>query len=233
MSEQSLTRVTSSEHGSTKATITVMEEKRPLERITCLFNPKEYTLSKQNDWSPPQGASTQDLPKLNFSGGKPASLQIQLFFDTYETGKDVTIYTQKLWQLMMIDPTLEDLGSTKGRPPRVLFQWGPTKFFTAVITSLNQKVTLFLPNGMPVRATLDVTFLQVDPIEPTMSQESTSIAGGGRQVLKTSAGDTLAGIAHRMLGDARRWRDIADANKHRLTNLRHLVPGMDLVIPND
>ena len=81
------------------------------------------------------------------AGGNPATLTMQLFFDTYDTkeqAKDVRKeYTDAIWELMMIDPTLKDKKSKKGRPPKVHFQWGKTWSFDAVITSLKQNFTLF------------------------------------------------------------------------------------------
>jgi nucleoid-associated protein YgaU len=48
---------------------------------------------------------------------------------------------------------------------------------------------------------------------------------------RVQAGDTLGLISFRELGDATRWRSIADAN--RLMQVRALTPGTVLVIPNE
>ena len=39
----------------------------------------------------------------------------------------------------------------KGKPTSVLFQWGQTWHFQAVITDIEQQFTLFMPDGTPVR----------------------------------------------------------------------------------
>src|SRR5215469_8049304 len=142
--------------------------------VPCLFNPKEYSFSKQNSWTakPRKGS---DLARFEFGNGQPTTLQMQLFFDTYsniknglaEGGaqKDVRKeYTEKIWKMMTVDPGLPGLNGPskkKGRPPVVIFQWGSTVTFKAVITSLKERFTLFLPDGTPVRSTLDVTFQQI------------------------------------------------------------------------
>src|SRR5690349_21638048 len=92
--------------------------------IECLFNPKEYSFSKRNQWTAGKSKGS-NMPQLEFGGGQPATLQMQLFFDTYAEGKDVRKeYTDSIWQLMMVDQKLKDPKNKKGRPPKVRFQWG-------------------------------------------------------------------------------------------------------------
>jgi nucleoid-associated protein YgaU len=43
-------------------------------------------------------------------------------------------------------------------------------------------------------------------------------------------GETLAWIAYKEYGDTSRWRSIADLN--HLTDVRELIPGTVLVLPN-
>jgi len=198
--------------------------------IECMFNPKEYSFSKRNQWTLGKSKGS-NMPQLEFGGGQPATLQMQLFFDTYAGGKDVRKeYTDSIWQLMMVDQALKDPKNKKGRPPKVRFQWGSAWSFDAVITSVNQKFTLFLSDGTPVRATLDVTFQQIKDAALFPPQNPTSGGVGGERVWIVNAGDTLAWIAYREYGDSNQWRRIADAN--RLTQVRRLVPGTVLEIPN-
>lgn len=198
--------------------------------IECMFNPKEYAFAKQNSWS--RGKTKgKNVPHLEFGGGQPATLTMQLFFDTYESGKDVRKeYTDAIWSLMMVDDSLKDQKSNKSRPPRVRFQWGSAWSFDAVITSITQRFTLFLADGTPIRATLDVTFQQVKDEKLFPKQNPTSGGRGGGRVWKVKQGDTLAWIAYREYGDPTAWRRIADAN--RLTRVRHLRPGTVLEIPH-
>jgi nucleoid-associated protein YgaU len=198
--------------------------------VECLFNPKEYSFSKHNTWTAGQ-TKGHNMPQIEFGGGQPATLQMQLFFDTYAAGKDVRKkYTDAIWKLMMVDPSLKDPKNKKSRPPKVRFQWGAAWSFDAVITSITQKFTLFLPDGTPVRATLDVTFQQIKDEALLPKQNPTSGGVGGERVWVVNEGDTLAWIAFKTYGDSTAWRRIADAN--RLTQVRRLVPGTALEIPN-
>lgn len=135
---------------------------------------------------------------------------------------------------MMVDEKLQDKKSKKGRPPVVRFQWGEGSAkwsFNAVITNLKQQFTLFDSDGKPLRAMVDVTFQQVTDPAMLKKQNPTSGGIGGERVWRVSAGDTLAWIAFKEFGDSTEWRRIADANG--LTQVRRLVPGTVLVIPNE
>ncbi|MDQ2999614.1 MAG: peptidoglycan-binding protein [Chloroflexota bacterium] len=200
------------------------------EHVQCLFNPNEYTFSKQNSWQF-SGSGGGNLPQLEFSGGQPAMLQMQLFFDTYETAQDVRKeYTDKIWRLMYVEPDLIDAKTRRSRPPRVRFQWGSFTSFDAVIISITQRFTLFLSNGTPARATLDVTFQQVQDERQLPAQNPTSGGEGGERIWTIGAGETLPSIAYTIYGDPNQWKRIADANA--LTQVRRLAPGTRLEIPN-
>lgn len=201
------------------------------EQVECMFNPGEYTFTKQNTWSP-GGSAGRDLPQIEFSNGQPATLQMQLFFDTYAARKDVRAdYTDKIWELMLVDANLSDAKTGKARPPIVRFQWGRSWSFDAVISSISQRFSLFLDDGTPVRSTLDVVFQQVRDTRQLRPQNPTSGGVGGERLWTVTAGDTLPLIAHKTLGSPDRWRQIAAANS--LQRVSQLVPGTVLVIPHE
>lgn len=230
--------------GSTLAPAKIINLDKPAEFVVCMFNPKEYTLTKQNSWT--QGkTSGASAPPLEFGSGQPASLQMQLFFDTYlsaenvDQAEDVKTYTDKIWHMMMVDPSLKEGKKPHSRPPRVQFCWGKTLTFDAVITSITQKFTLFAPNGTPVRATLDVTFQQTKVEQPIVKvnkpaaknrprQNPTSGGSGGERLWTVRQGETLASIAYEHYRDTSMWRYIADTN--RLTQVRCLAPGTVLLL---
>lgn len=213
----------------TRATIT--NKDNPSVVVTCMFNPKEYSFSKTNTWKPGE-VPAQNISNLTFTGGQGATLQMQLFFDTVDEGTDVRKkYTDLLWELMAIDAKKKDKKNKYGRPPCVIFQWGKTWSFEAVINSLKLQFTLFDTDGKPLRATADLTFQQIKDPKHLAPQNPTSAGAGGERVWRVQAGDTLAWIAYREYGDSTKWRLIADAN--RLHRVRELSPGTMLVIPNE
>ncbi len=207
-------------------------------KLTCHFNPNAYTFDKKNNWPVDEKAGS-NLPQHKFGGGSPATLTMELMFDTYSEAKngkaeDVRVkYTDHLWKLMLVNPKLKklvDKKTKKGRPPQVKFVWGKTWAFDGVITSLSLKFTLFLPDGTPVRATANVTFQQSRDEVLVPKQNPSSGGLGGDRVWAVIEGDTLGWIAHQEYGDTSMWRLIAEANQ--LDHVRRLVPGTTLVIPN-
>lgn len=206
------------------------------DRHKCLFNPSSYTFDKKNNWPVDQKAGA-NVSQTTFGGGEPATLAMELFFDTYADAApgskpaDVrTTYTDKLWNLMLVNPKKKDKKNKKGRPPIVRFVWGRTWAFEGVILSQNQKFTMFLADGIPVRATVTVSFRQSKDEANIAKQNPTSGGIGGDRVWTVTDGDTLGWIAHAEYGDTSLWRLIAEAN--HLEQVRHLTPGMTLVIPN-
>jgi hypothetical protein len=204
------------------------------DRIKCLFNPNEYTFQKHNNWAREQtpGAS---VPQLEFGGGMPATLQMTLFFDTgydNKTGSPIDVrktYTDKLWELMMVNDSLKDPKTLKGRPPKVQFIWGSTWYFEAVILDMSLRFTLFTPDGTPVRARVEMTFQQTKDDKQLAAQNPTSGGMGGERVWTVKERERLCDIAYAVYGDTKKWREIAVAN--RLDQVRDLTPGTVLLIP--
>jgi nucleoid-associated protein YgaU len=214
-----------------KATI-INRSKQGSAPIYCMFNPKEYAFSKDTQWELGD-TKGKNIPQLEFKGGKPANLSLELIFDTYgmDPPKDVRKeYTNALWELTLVDNDLKDKKNNTGRPPTVRFQWGEAWSFDAVITKMTQKFTMFLSNGTPVRAVVDLTFQQITDNRELGMQNPTSGGVEGTRLWTVSEGDTLAWIAYQHYGDTAEWRRIADAN--RLTQVRHLRAGTVLELPS-
>lgn len=199
------------------------------DEVECMFNPKEYTFSKQNSWKF-TNQKGKNLPEPVFQSGQPTLLKMQLFFDTFETGDDVRKkYTSKIWDLTQVDESTKTQKDKKGRPPHCRFQWGKNWAFEAVVTSVSQRFTLFKSDGTPVRATLDVTFKQIKDEDLYPRQNPTSGGGEGRKVHIVREGERIDWIATTEYGDASLWRLIAQHNQ--LDDPLMLEPGQTLGIP--
>ena len=196
--------------------------------VECLFNPKEYTLSRTNSWDIKM-VKGKNIPEVTFGGGQPASLKMQLFFDTFEAGSDVRKHTQGLWKLMRINDDQKNPKTQKGEPPRVTFSWGQYWSFEAVIESLSQTFTLFLDSGIPVRSTVDIQFKQVRDEMAFAGTNPTSGGGEPHRVHVVQAGERLDWIAFQVYGDSTLWRAIARENN--LLRPHRLRPGQRLIIP--
>jgi Uncharacterized protein containing LysM domain len=194
------------------------------EDIKVLFNPNRITIQKTASWRSADAAQ-RDVPAAQFTHGEPATLSLELFFDTYESGHDVRNHTQKIYSLT----TVENHGNLH-RPPLCRLQWGTYDFeqFDWVLNNLNQNFTLFLENGTPVRATLNCTFRQwrSDRIEAQLQNTQSA------DLVKTRVvrlGESLSSIAGEEYRDPTLWRAIAEAN--RIDQPRILQSGQTLTVP--
>ncbi|HSE42651.1 MAG TPA: LysM peptidoglycan-binding domain-containing protein [Acidobacteriota bacterium] len=204
-------------------------------KISFLFNPKELSVEKSNQFSE---VSIPGLPSpiFQFVKGNARSVTLDLFFDTYEKGEDVRNFTDKItgWdagsmlsRLPDSPKGLMDIDSGLHAPPICLFIWGAFTF-QCIIERASKKFTMFLPEGIPVRATLNVTlkeYREVDIQVKEVAFESSDLTK--RWVV--AQGDSLWFIAAKEYGDPKDWRRIADANK--LDNPRLIFPGQEIAIP--
>jgi len=180
------------------------------EVVEVMFNPKEYTFTKQNKWQE-KAAKKKGVAHLEFGGGAPANLKLQLLFDTYEqhgdakAGADVRAYTKGLWDMMKINPD-------KKEPPHVRFEWGDLWSFEAVIESISQKFVLFDSAGRPLRAIVDIAFKQIKDEGQYPRQNPTSGGSPDERLRTVRAGETLLSIAHEEYGDSGAWRFLAETN---------------------
>ncbi len=193
--------------------------------ISCMFNPYEYTVSKQNQYSE-EANNQSDAPHMTFKKAGAQTLKLSLFFDTYESGEDVSKTTNKMWKFMQPKETRD--GGDKQEPPGCAFQWGVFRF-AAVMTSMTQKFTLFKNDGTPVRAKVNVTFTQYNDINDYPAQNPTSGSDSVRRTWRVVRGDRLDLIAAKVYGNATKWRAIAEYNN--INNPEALVPGQLIMIP--
>jgi nucleoid-associated protein YgaU len=194
--------------------------------ISAEFNPNKLVFNKSVNWKK-QEAKDRDVPELQFTNAQARTLNLELLFDTYDTPdaekEDVrTKYTQKLLDLTTVD-------GDKHRPPVCRLSWGRVGwFFQGVLEQLEQQFTLFMENGIPVRATSRCTFKEwrtnYDDLNRQNRQSSDIVKS---RIVKR--GETLSGIAAKEYSDPSLWRPIATENE--IDDPLSLMPGTVLLIP--
>lgn len=202
------------------------------DRISCMFNPARFSFSAGNRWESDE-VPGKASPVMRFAGGQGGSFSLNLVFDTTGEGKAVTIYTNKLLKLLEVDKTLAsyDRQRNSGRPPWVKFHWGThLHTFKAVITTMNVTFTYFSSEGLPLRATVDVSLDQYEPDANWGPQNPTSGTPRPARTHQVQVGDSLDRIAAKYYGNSTRWRDIAEANG--VSDPLDLRPGTLLSIPD-
>jgi len=178
--------------------------------LICLFNPKDFSVTKSNSWEskPPPG---QAATPPSFTGGQPSELSLQLLFDSTLLTPAISVkkVATKLFEAMKASKN-EGGVKNKTRPPTLTFTWG-TFSFHGVAKSLAVQYQLFRPDGEPIRADVKLSLMQWD-VELPKGQNPTTRSMGELGAHIVRDGDSLASIAHRVYGDPTHWRLIAEAN---------------------
>lgn len=134
----------------------------PALQILAQFNPAQLQLEESASWSP-SATARDDHPPLEFASTRPRSLSLELLFDTYEEPRGQqnvkTRFVEPLGRLLQV---LEPDGAEdRRRPPMVELRWDPgLPRFRGVVESLSTKLTMFLADGTPVRATCALKLLE-------------------------------------------------------------------------
>jgi hypothetical protein len=210
------------------------------EDIDFKFNPTEISFSKGVQIAE-IAIPGLDSPLLQFVRGQDETITMDLFFDSTEDGTgvgatSVTKWTDRIYSLVKIDPD-------RHAPPICTFRWN-TKFpgcnatdqlgnqkrekFECLVESVRHKYTLFSPEGIPLRATVSVTFREYKTINQQFDELNLN-SPDRTQVHILQQGETLssvAGIHYDRPGD---WRLIA--LKNTIEDPRRIDPGAFLTVP--
>jgi nucleoid-associated protein YgaU len=183
--------------------------------IPCLFNPKDYTVTKTNAWDA-KATPGATAAQPQYGGGQPYEMQLSLLFDASLLGDGASVAGACKALFEMMEATQGEgagHGGTKNtrRPPKVTFVWGRFISFESFAKSLTVQYQLFAPDGQPLRADVKLALLQADA-GPPKGQNPTTRSDDQFGTHTVRDGDTLAAISYEAYGDPTRWRTIAAAN---------------------
>jgi hypothetical protein len=207
--------------GLTKLQITI---EHTGERLSVLFNPEEYALNQDNNFSQ-LAIPGLSGPLLQFVHGNMRTLETELFFDSFDTPslpkRDVREDMNRITKLMAIDPELH-------APPVLRVAWASLQF-RCVLARAAQRFIMFAEDGTPVRARMTVTFNEFIDADRESKEVNRQTADFTKMHVVVE-GETITTIAHRAYGNAEAWRPIAIANG--LDAPRSLRSGQKLRIPS-
>ena len=170
------------------------------------------------DSSVPGEASVPGSSSAGATGGESASAA------NHSANSDVRVLTQRVADTFMKP---QDAESDRPRAPkRCRFQWG-TFVFVGMVSTYNETLDFFLPEGIPLRATLALT-LKEDRYQFTLGENTfngeraaPNFASGGEQKPVSSAANSEG-------RKPKDWRDVALFNG--IENPR-LSPRTGIVVP--
>ena len=199
-------------------------------KIPVMFNPEEYTVNREINYAR-TAVPGLSAPIVQFVNGNAQTLDMELFVDSYErhrasnrvlaeAGDDVRAQVRRITDLMNIEPSTH-------APPVLLFTWSSLSF-TCVLTRANQRFIMFLPDGTPVRARVQVTFSEFRNVDLEAKEIKRETADYSKLHV-VRQGESLSTIAAAHYGDPRLWRPIARRNG--IDDPRAVVVGTQLVVP--
>lgn len=202
-----------------KATFTNMTTD---EVIPVMFNPTEISIKKTVPWDP-QKETGKDTPKQQFTAGQARTLSVKLEFDSsglaYTPGQagDIRPNVDKLAKLAMVAE------GEKAYPPKVEFAWGEGIKMVCVVKSINTTYTRFNLDGIPVRASVQMELVEVEP-QTDSKDGGTALAVG--EIKIADEGTTCHSASGSTAADQMEWRKTAVPNN--VDNPRKVEPGTPL-----
>jgi hypothetical protein len=157
--------------------------------IHFMFNPTQLDFTRSIRLNQPTSArTTKGQPKISFAAPEPCVLNLtKVIFDTYEDSlvsgtKSVIDYIRPLIQATKFInaetpdpnnpfaspppasrlPRSASQQAENNRPPLFLLIWGSQYYMRCFVESFKYQLTLFLPDGTPVRAVATLTLKEVD-----------------------------------------------------------------------
>ena len=206
-----------------KATIEVLDGARGGQRYPVLFNPFEYSIERGNAY---KSTAIPGLsgPLLQFINGDADVLSMELFLDDYtDAPPDGRTVPQRLEELAF----LLEIDSQLHAPPTVRFFWGKL-FFKAIIEKLSRKITVFRPDGLPARASVNIAFKEYKTLVELVNDPKLESADKSKRRVIIGL-DSLWALAFREYGDPELWRAIADRND--LDDPRDIRAGDWVMVP--
>lgn len=142
--------------------------------LTVQFNPESLSVNHRTSGErgllrpdDREGSGEERAGRAAVSTGYSASLTMDLLFDTSDANTDVR--KQTLVLIAMMQPDAEN------KSPLVTFQWA-TFTFVGHITSVNETLSYFSDQGVPLRATASVSMTKA--AEETASNAITGLNAG-------------------------------------------------------
>lgn len=216
-----------------------------------MYNPESYKMSYEMEYDENQRLIVGNSDK-KFLRVKPKTLNLKLYFDgTSASPNDLLIsnlekvpgfngvvaqveaflaMAASVGNVETDSKLLEKVKNTNNelhRPKGMAIIWG-TFYMTGVLKSATVNYTMFTPEGVPIRAEMEVEIAEstsLTLVERAMKLMSPDLS----KSIVVKEGDTLPDLCYQEYGDSSFYPKIAEVNQ--LKNFRKLVPGTELLFP--
>ena len=201
---------------------------RNREAFTAMLNPTEFGLKREIKYntSMTQGQVGSDT---KFAGVQPTTVSFSIMLDgtgavpryAGETARDVADHLKSL------NDVVYKYDGEEHEPDHVRVLWGSLIFYGRM-SSMSVRHTLFQPSGAPLRAKVDLSFIEfISPKEADLLANRSS--PDLTHLVEVREGDTLPLLCNRIYGNPAYYVDVARFNG--LDGFRRLIPGARLHFP--
>lgn len=196
----------------------------------ALINPDEFTINYtiEQDTRSPLG-SIGSVGK--FLRVQPLELSVKLLLDgTGAMGVriDVAEEIRRFYQAVGYDGVGHRTRYLRITWGRLTLMRNEPDLLDCCLKTASIQYKLFKPDGSPLRAVINATFVEVKDYEQ-QEQERADSSPDLTHVRVVQDGDTLPGMTYRIYGDIRYYLEVARVNG--LTDFRNLQPGTQLFFP--
>jgi hypothetical protein len=160
------------------------------EPITVHFNPVSLQLQVSNELK-----DTGNAQRKQYIAKTTTKLTMDLVFDTTDTGEDVTLTTRKLQAFLAPESPPGQTAPRETPPPVVLFDWGTLRF-KGVAENYKETIDFFSANGVPLRASINLTLSRQDAVFDKPSDNAPKNAGGVDDNLFDAPGGSASDLAN-------------------------------------
>ena len=186
----------------TRASFTPLSGPAANRAIAVHFNPESLQIAITNTLED----KGQGREKKQYVTKSSAKLTMDLIFDTTHSGSDVRQHTGQMAKLM--EPG--EPQRNRGAPPSVVrFEWGSFSF-QGLVESYKETLDFFSPNGVPLRASINLTLASQEQVFQSLTQGSERRFEPVVQNL-SSSGESLTDVVTRA-GNANASRAVASEN---------------------
>lgn len=193
------------------------------ESISVPVNPAKYDRTFKIKYNEEQEQGTQgNNPPFNKT--PPEELQFEFLYDGTGVVSGSHDIRSKIEQFKQ---TVYKVEGKIHRPNFLKILWGDLSF-NCVLKDLKISYTLFKPDGTPIRALLNATFMAVVEEERRAAEQGNN-SPDLTHVRFVKEGDTLPLMTYRIYGDTSLYIQVAKFNG--IKNFRNLTPNMRIVFP--
>jgi len=192
--------------------------------FTAMINPTIYGRKKGVSYNENVALDSNNSPAYKTYGDE--NLDLEFILDT--TGVVPLTAGKNLPNLIkQLESTVYTYVGSSHQPPYIKIAWG-TLSFQGRASNIEVEYTLFSPSGLPLRAKVKLQ-VKLFISQKTQELEKTKNSPDLSHLITVKSGDTLPGLCMRVYDSTIYCMEVARINK--LTGIRNLEPGMELLFP--